>query len=539
MANSEWLDGMLNPQIKKEAMESQGTDKQDHFERKVVAHDWIKGVSELDPAAVEAEYQAKLAAEAMHLTAAYDEHETPKETITKDYERDVKILSDYALAEMLAELRCSKEQNTQEMYSEAKEKAKKEVASSREKAEKALLELTPDHTMLDWQKAFDRFSKEAKPEEVKEKDLYKPEVPEKAHDFEHPTEEKFKLPTKEEMVPAGNGREADERKEVTEEAVPVVKEASQKGAPEAEKADEASIDKESATNQAAIDGFLSGQGGADSANLHIVQNKNGLMLVNYETPIAYRSADGELYLNADKYSPTTSKIQSAIKAAAKGQIKEVAATELEKIMQDKPVESPALATVSEKAPEAAVEKVAADGCPVCGGAGDDLKNGQKDNMSCKACGLTYACGSLTPKADLETDGIESPEEIADTFINGNISDAREWVGGDLDKFMSVMDILGFGSPEGQSFQRIMRKAAKLEIKLQASKADTLKKIAEIQSPWQVIKDAEGNEVIARVEAVTNMKESEDDSKKEIIKSADHTHAPAPKDEKLPVEKEIC
>ena len=46
MANSEWLDGMLNPQIKKEAMESQGTDKQDHFERKVVAHDWIKGVSE-------------------------------------------------------------------------------------------------------------------------------------------------------------------------------------------------------------------------------------------------------------------------------------------------------------------------------------------------------------------------------------------------------------------------------------------------------------------------------------------------------------
>ena len=171
MANSEWLDGMLNPQIKKEAMESQGIDRQDHFERKVVAHDWIKGVTDLDPAAVEAEYQAKLAAEAMMLgkTAAYEKGETPKETIEKDYARDVKILSDYALAEMLAELRCSKAQNTAEMFAEAKEKAKKEVASSREKAEKALLELTPDHTMLDWQKAFDRFSKDAKPEEVKEK----------------------------------------------------------------------------------------------------------------------------------------------------------------------------------------------------------------------------------------------------------------------------------------------------------------------------------------------------------------------------------
>ena len=483
----------------------------------------------------------------MHLTAAYDEHETPKETITKDYERDVKILSDYALAEMLAELRCSKEQNTQEMYSEAKEKAKKEVASSREKAEKALLELTPDHTMLDWQKAFDRFSKEAKPEEVKEKDLYKPEVPEKAHDFEHPTEEKFKLPTKEEMVPAGNGREADERKEVTEEAVPVIKEASldiiaevcknpkhgkpcdskcpacieecsEYNKPAEKKADEASIDKESATNQAAIDGFLSGQGGADSANLHIVQNKNGLMLVNYETPIAYRSADGELYLNADKYSPTTSKIQSAIKAAAKGQIKEVAATELEKIMQDKPLEAPALPTVSEKAPEAAVEKVAADGCPVCGSMGEDLKNGQKDNMSCKTCGLTYACGSIAPKADLETDGIASPSEIAETFINGNIGDAREWVGNDISKFVEVLEILGNG-PEAASFKRLMAKHAAKEIKLQASKKETIKKVAEISSPWKIIVDPEtGNECIARVEIENkNIKESEEENKDNLVK----------------------
>lgn len=226
---TEWMDNLLNGgKISKEAMDAQGKDAADHFERKVIAHPWVNEILELDPEKVEKEFLVAQAAEAKLLgkIAAYEQGETLKETIEKDYARDVKILSDYALAEMLAELRCSKAQNTQEMFAVAKEKAKKEVSSSREKAEKALLELTPDHTMLDWQKAFERFSKEAKPEEVKEKDLYKPEVPEKAYDMDHPKEEKFKLPTKEEMVPAGNGREADERQEVTKQAVPVIKEAS-------------------------------------------------------------------------------------------------------------------------------------------------------------------------------------------------------------------------------------------------------------------------------------------------------------------------
>ena len=111
MANNEWLDSMLNNKISKEAMESQGTDKQDHFERKVKAHDWINGVSALDPIAVEAEYQEKLKQEAMILgkTAALDDviadGVTPEEVVNKDYKRDVASLSDYALAELLAEAR--------------------------------------------------------------------------------------------------------------------------------------------------------------------------------------------------------------------------------------------------------------------------------------------------------------------------------------------------------------------------------------------------------------------------------------------------
>src|SRR5579863_592038 len=217
----EWLDNMLNPQISKEAEVLQGKDKQDHFERKVQAHDWIKGVSELDPVAIEAEYHAKLEEEARLLgkTAALDDviadGVTPEETVNRDYKRDVTSLSDYALAELLAEARGHKAQNTSEMYYELKEKAKAEVASSREKAEKALLEMIPDNAQLDWQKAFKEYTKDATPAEAKEKDLFKSDVPEKAHDFEHPSEDKFKMPKDSEEAIPGNGREADERKEVT------------------------------------------------------------------------------------------------------------------------------------------------------------------------------------------------------------------------------------------------------------------------------------------------------------------------------------
>src|SRR5579872_3008859 len=204
------------------------------------------------------------------------------------------------------------------MYYELKEKAKAEVAASREKAEKALLEMIPENAQLDWQKAFKEYTKEAVPAEAKEKDLFKTEVPEKAHDFEHPSEDKFKLPKEPEKALPGNGREADERKEVTQEAGVLKKDIvegtskdaslkdahcgecpgdpgmEQKGAPIE---DEAAVDKDAAQNQAVIDAFLSGQGGDKSMNLSIIKGAKGLVLVNYETPIAFRSADGETYLN--------------------------------------------------------------------------------------------------------------------------------------------------------------------------------------------------------------------------------------------------
>jgi type III secretion system FlhB-like substrate exporter len=497
MANTEWLDGMLDPKISKEAAYSQGTDAADHTERKLAASNWIEGVSALDVDAVEAEYQAKLAEEAKLLgktaaiarkcpkcnediwdvdgggmtgaklnkcwncgtafdspeeseieaaktefvkcpncdsiaarkvgdrvtcvtcdydsekkvaskkTAAYAQGETPKETIKKDYERDIKILSDYALAEMLAELRCSKAQNTQEMFAEAKEKAKKEVSSSREKAEKALLELTPDHTMLDWQKAFDHFSKDAKPEEVKEKDLYKPEVPEKEYDMDSPKEDKFKLPTKEEMVPAGNGREADERQEVTKQAVPVIKEAA------LEK--KAEIFRQSVLTK-----------GGNTLSFFYNPDNNLLVV---DLIAANEEGGNELVRQTIDESSMLEHTAS----------KEVTIEPVSPLKREEVPPVPA----------------SCEGCPVCGGEGTDLKNNEKDHISCMACGITY--GEAVP-----------------------------------------------------------------EIQSQASKSDVIKKIAEIQSPWSVEKLADGTEAIIRREIVSTeekdlTKESEEKKDEEIQK----------------------
>ncbi len=429
MANNEWLDNMLGNKISKEAMESQGTDAKDHFDRKVAAHAWIKEVSDLDPVAVEAEYREKLKQEAMTLgkTAALDDviadGVTPEETVNRDYKRDVASLSDYALAELLAEARGHKAQNTNEMYYELKEKAKAEVASSREKAEKALLEMIPDNAQLDWQKAFKEYTKDATPAEPKEKDLYKSDVPEKAHDFQHPTEEKFKLPKDPEKAIPGNGREADERKDVTAEAGVLQKDIVE------------GTSKEASLKTAA--------GGYQ------------------DTLPAGNQPAGDINEEA---------IREAFKQAVEGGGEEIM---IDLLMRYMPVEEMKsilddFSDTGEFSPDAehyehagvpmAVAKLKsyrqASMCPVCGKNGKDLNNGATEHMACQTCGLTYAN----------------------------------------------------------------------EIKSQASKAAVIKKVAELQktaevnSPWAVTTDENGQEVIARVDATpTNTKESEEDKTVDIQK----------------------
>jgi hypothetical protein len=53
-------------------------------------------------------------------------------------------------------------------------------------------------------------------------------------------------------------------------------------------------------------------------------------------------------------------------------------------------------------------------------------------------------------------------------------------------------------------------ASQTEIENHATKADVLKKIAEIESPWIVTKDEKGNEVVARIDNQSNTKESKEE-----------------------------
>jgi hypothetical protein len=74
-----------------------------------------------------------------------------------------------------------------------------------------------------------------------------------------------------------------------------------------------------ATNTEVIDMFIGDTFPKDkkptwgTPNLKISKEKNGWSLMNYTTPIVFRSDSGKILFNTDKYSVTTSKIQNYIK----------------------------------------------------------------------------------------------------------------------------------------------------------------------------------------------------------------------------------
>lgn len=91
----------------------------------------------------------------------------------------------------------------------------------------------------------------------------------------------------------------------------------------------AALEVEAARNAEVIDMFVNDSFPKDkrpvwgSANLKITKEDNGWSLVNYYTPIMYRSNDGTLYFNTDHYSVTTSKIQNYIRRQVGGSSQEV------------------------------------------------------------------------------------------------------------------------------------------------------------------------------------------------------------------------
>lgn len=150
-----WLFDIFSGGVKKEA---ELTNEQTEFDRKVEANDWIKEAMNID--------EAELTKE-----AAYEVGDTQEDTIKKDYELALSGLSDYNLAEMIAELKCSNDLLATLDFNEEKEKALKSIGSNRKSIEKKLLDLVGEHTSVDWKEAFKKFE-EVDVVHPKDKDLY-------------------------------------------------------------------------------------------------------------------------------------------------------------------------------------------------------------------------------------------------------------------------------------------------------------------------------------------------------------------------------
>ena len=140
--------------------------------------------------------------------AAFEKGDTAEQTVDKDYELKVKGLSDYNLAEMLADYEANEKGLATLSFNEYKEDALKSVKSSRDAAEKKLLKFIGTPAVLDWKKAF----KEMEDSEVKfagEKDLY---VEWKEGKMAWEKKEKFTATSEEEKLKQMDGVGGEEEK---------------------------------------------------------------------------------------------------------------------------------------------------------------------------------------------------------------------------------------------------------------------------------------------------------------------------------------
>jgi len=377
---SNWIFDMLKRnKVNKTASD---TDKDTEWQKKINSSEWIKnlmsltGEDEAETPEVEKE-------------AAYEMGDTEEETLKNDYDRDVHALSDYALAEMLAEYTWQGK-GVPENYSEAKEDMKSKVSKNRGSAEKDLLKLVGEHTKIDWKKTFEKYSDyEHKPAEAK--DLYKPEFkPEGKQNWDKKVD--YKSPSDSERTKGmeGVGRNEKERTDVTKQASKKEADCGSCGVPAPK--------KESAAVTEEAQNFIS---------QHI-----------------------EKHIKEDGMKQDQAAAAAYSEARAKG--------------YDVP-ENPKAGSLDKKARRPYFE--------------DFSPEMQQQIVDAVAVHLKT-----------------SDMEEVDNFININ---------NDGDSLMAIIN---------EDFKSL----GTMYIENKSDRASVLKKIAEIESPWKVIKDAEGQDVIARV-----------------------------------------
>jgi len=217
---SNWLTKLLfGKSIEKEAEQ---TDSKKEFQRKIENSTWIDDVMKLNEAEIQTEAEKADEEEAdvrlgVEKTAGvYHVGETEEEEIHNDYKLKISGLSDRNLAEMCAEFYLKDANAGDEAKLAEIQSCLKFIKNNREEAEKRLFNHIKNHTMLDWKEAFKTFE-EWKLKEPKKEDIYGEEFKTEKQSWEKKDHD-FTPPTDKEKAKEFEGGKEEEKGQIGKEA---------------------------------------------------------------------------------------------------------------------------------------------------------------------------------------------------------------------------------------------------------------------------------------------------------------------------------
>lgn len=493
--------------------------------------------------------------------AAFEKGDTAEDTNKKDYELKVSGLSDYNLAEMLAEYEAMEKGIATLSMNEYKEDALKSVKSGRDAAEKKLIKFLGTPAILDWKKAF----KEMEDSEVKfaaEKDLF---TEWKEGKMAWEKKEKFEATTEKEKLKQMDGVGGEEEKGQ------VGKEASLKEAATPVEIIEKKVDKlikdtidkkfeEMAPAAPVVDPMLpvdpmvDPMAGVptvteDSPEDKVLDKLDVPHIEPGETP-----EHEEKEIEKVKEDKPEEKKEDKKEDDKEEDDKEASLKTADELMDDvrendplqgKPAFNPFKDKKEEK--EAAPEMGAPSATlPVDAPGGERGYHGWKNfesymvaiwldndrelkarveemaNASKDSAELASQLQSLVEESKPDLGATAFSDLINYSLSNVDWHEVAESLKSDdaQPESPEVNTPDDAKHPVAQPAEVMPEGAALQDIKPQASKKEVLTKIAEIDSPWKVVKNDKGEEIIARVAPAATTKKSKEKDKEHGINSQD-------------------
>lgn len=492
--------------------------------------------------------------EVIEVEAAKEEKkEEPKaETVKDDYERLVEGLSDYNLAEKLAEF-ALKDKALLENFPTERDKQLEYVQKNRKSAETKLLKFVGDHTLEDWDKALKKFEKEV-PEQPSEKDLHS-ETKVKKVDWKKPKE--LDMPSDKERIKEGPGVEQKEKKSDFDKKK---KEASKKTASASFEVDATITVEASDKNHAqsiAEHAINAQEPGVLDVEIRDIRNEHGVsasLRKKAKTPFHSSVEEYLAYLEEDIIpdSKSSGKLETAkdLETVAtllrNGQSDPAFVEYLQNTLIPDLEESGSTGYVTDFVDgiywlQRIGKKAAADLylCTVVTGvnAGSPKDARTRIETLCKLLPNAEITSIMDPQGNEVLQSSYDPGELeasktasADQHPPfGSWEDVAHYLIDELedpeakldlspqDLKASINEILNMSPEElASSFKKMFDEDPVVnetdDIKPVASKTETIKKVAEVNSIWKVVKDDTGNDVIARTEPETIGKQSEEDER---------------------------